>query len=213
MSIEMREYRNPNNGNLPLRVAKGHFATSHSHINYYVDLTFTKHRLSEAREAARLLAMQYKSSTIIDTILCLDNMEVVGAYLANKLTKAGVHSMNSHQTIYIASPEYDSGGTIIFRQNSKHMVRGKKVLLLLATVSTGNTLQKAIEGINYYGGEVMGISAIFSAATKVMDIPVNSLFGPKDLPDYKNFRPDDCPMCRAKESVDALCNGFGYSLV
>ena len=39
MAIQMREYRNPNNSNLPLRVAKGHFATSHSHINYYVDLT------------------------------------------------------------------------------------------------------------------------------------------------------------------------------
>ena len=40
------------NSNVRLRVAMGHFATSHSHINYYVDLTMTKHRLSEAREAA-----------------------------------------------------------------------------------------------------------------------------------------------------------------
>lgn len=40
MAIEMMDYPNPNNS-LKLRVAKGHFATSHSHINYYVDLTFT----------------------------------------------------------------------------------------------------------------------------------------------------------------------------
>ena len=38
MSIQMREYPNPNNSYLPLRVAKGHFATSHSHINYFIDL-------------------------------------------------------------------------------------------------------------------------------------------------------------------------------
>ena len=25
--------------NIPLRVAKGHFATGHSHINYYIDMT------------------------------------------------------------------------------------------------------------------------------------------------------------------------------
>ena len=212
----MQDYKkieHATNRDVVLRYVPGHFITPNSHVNYYMDLTDMKSRQREARATGEELAQAYMVSDIVDTILCLDNMEVVGAYLANKLTKAGVHSMNSHQTIYIASPEYDSGGTIIFRQNSKHMVRGKKVLLLLATVSTGNTLQKAIEGINYYGGEVMGISAIFSAATKVMDIPVNSLFGPKDLPDYKNFRPDDCPMCRAKESVDALCNGFGYSLV
>ena len=37
---------------IPLRIAKGHFATNHSHINYYIDMTYTKHRLAEARQAA-----------------------------------------------------------------------------------------------------------------------------------------------------------------
>ena len=27
--------------NLQLRVSKGHYATSHSHINYYIDVTLT----------------------------------------------------------------------------------------------------------------------------------------------------------------------------
>ena len=35
-------------GNVPLRVVKGHFATNHSHINYYIDVTKQKVRLSEA---------------------------------------------------------------------------------------------------------------------------------------------------------------------
>lgn len=36
-------------GNVPLRVARGHFATNHSHINYYIDITQQKTKLSEAR--------------------------------------------------------------------------------------------------------------------------------------------------------------------
>jgi hypothetical protein len=36
-------------GNVPLRVAHGHFATNHSHINYYIDITYPKTRLSEAQ--------------------------------------------------------------------------------------------------------------------------------------------------------------------
>ena len=40
-------------GNLFLRVAKGHFATSHSHINYYIDVTTQKARLSEAKAVAQ----------------------------------------------------------------------------------------------------------------------------------------------------------------
>ena len=39
-----------------LRVAKGHFATSHSHINYYIDVTTQKSRLSEAKAVAKELA-------------------------------------------------------------------------------------------------------------------------------------------------------------
>ena len=35
-------------GNVPLRIARGHFATNHSHINYYIDITYQKTRLSEA---------------------------------------------------------------------------------------------------------------------------------------------------------------------
>ena len=35
-------------GNVPLRVVKGHFATNHSHINYYIDVTKQKVRLNEA---------------------------------------------------------------------------------------------------------------------------------------------------------------------
>ena len=27
-------------GNVPLRIAKGHFVTNYSHINYYIDITF-----------------------------------------------------------------------------------------------------------------------------------------------------------------------------
>ena len=45
-----------------LRVAKGHFATSHSHINYYIDVTTQKSRLSEARAVAK--AVSYTHLTL-----------------------------------------------------------------------------------------------------------------------------------------------------
>lgn len=201
------------NKDVVLRYIPGHFITPYSHVNYYMDLTDMKCRQREARATGEELAQQYMVTDIVDTVLCLDNMEVVGAYLANKLTKAGVHSLNSHQTIYIASPEYDTSGQLVFRENTKHMVKGKKVLVLLATVSTGNTIKKALNTIKYYGGDVMGISAIFSEPTKIAGIPVNALYGPKDLPDYMKYKPESCPLCKAGKPVDAICNGFGYSVL
>ncbi len=84
---------------LVLRVAKGHFATSHSHINYYIDVTMQKTRLSEARAVALELVSSYTHTTIVDTILCLDGTEVIGACMASELTRDGYVNMNAHQTM------------------------------------------------------------------------------------------------------------------
>ena len=59
--------------NLFLRVAKGHFATSHSHINYYIDVTTQKSRLSEAKAVARqvpITCVPSRQSTVSSMVLC-----------------------------------------------------------------------------------------------------------------------------------------------
>ena len=110
--------------NLFLRVTPGHFATSHSHINYYIDVTTQKTRLSEAEAVAKELVTYYKSSTIVDTILCLDGTEVIGACLAKELTKSDYVNLNAHQTIYIIKPEHTSGSQIFLRDNLVKMIEG-----------------------------------------------------------------------------------------
>ena len=112
----------PIDSKVSLRVIPGHFVTSHSHINYYVDLTMSQARQSEAEAAARILARKYESSTVVDTIICLNSCQVIGAYLAQELTKGGIMSLNAHNTIYITAPEQDINGQMIFRDNSKPMV-------------------------------------------------------------------------------------------
>ena len=106
-----------NKSSLFLRVAKGHFATSHSHINYYIDVTTQKARLSEAKAVAKELVAAYQHNTIVDTVLCLDGTQVIGTCLANELTKDGFSNMNAHQTIYVITPEYTTGSQIILRDN------------------------------------------------------------------------------------------------
>ena len=91
--------------NLFLRLSKGHFATSHSHINYYIDVTTQKTRLSEAKAVAEELVSYYQSNTVVDTILCLDGTQVIGACLASELTEAGFSNLNAHQTIYVVTRE------------------------------------------------------------------------------------------------------------
>ena len=58
--------------NLHLSAYPGHFATKHSHVNYFLDMTTLKVRQSNAEEAARALVPLYKHNTVVDTIVCLD---------------------------------------------------------------------------------------------------------------------------------------------
>ena len=211
MQLEKIQPMSTKRANLLLRAQRGHFATSHSHINYFMDITMQKSRLSEAKAIAEELLSYYQTTTIIDTILCLDGMQVVGACLAEALTSNNFMNLNAHQTIYVLTPEYTSGSQIIFRDNISPAIRGKNVLILAASVVTGYTVKSAIEAISYYGGNVVGISSIFSTQDKFMGYDVISAFNPDDLPGYSSFTPMECPMCRAGQRLEGLVNNFGIS--
>ena len=198
-------------GDVPLRVARGHFATNHSHINYYIDITYQKTRLSEAKDVARQLVSHFINNTPVDTILCLDGTAVIGACVASELTKNGFRTINAHNTIYVLEPEYNANSQIIFRDNIHPMLRGKHVLVLMASVTTGYTAKRSIEAIGYYGGKVAGVAALYRAVDEVEGYPVRSIYSINDIPDYQSYDYRDCPDCKQGKPVDALVNSFGYS--
>ena len=177
----------------------------------YIDITTQKSRLSEAKAVARALRTYYDTSTIVDTILCLDGTEVIGTCLAGELTDANFININAHQTIYIITPENTSGNQLIFRDNITPMIQGKHVLVLAASVVTGYTAKAAIEAINYYGGKVVGVGSIFASSHEIDGVKVNSVFDPNDLPDYAGYSSHDCPLCKKGIKLDALVNSFGFS--
>lgn len=199
------------NSKINLKVLNGHFVTSNSHINYYMDMTTLKVRHKEAAEVAKTMAKEYQYSKPIDTIVCMDGCEIIGACLAEELTKNGIMSLNQHNSLYVITPEFDNNSQIIFRDNLQPMVKGKNILLLLASATTGRTIARSLECIRYYGGIIQGISAIFSAAKEIYGEPVHCIFSTEDIPDYQTFSPGECPHCKNNEKVDAIVNGFGYS--
>ena len=198
-------------GNVPLRFARGHFATNHSHINYYIDITYQKTRLSEAKATAYQLVSHFINDTPVDTILCLDGTAVLGTCVAEELTKTGFCTINQHQTIYVLEPEYNANSQIIFRDNIKPMIQGKHVLVLMASVTTGFTAKRSIEAIGYYGGRVAGVASIYSAVDNVAGYPVRSVYTVQDMPDYESYDYRECPYCKAGQKLDALVNSFGIS--
>ncbi len=197
-------------GDVTLRVAQGHFATRNSHTNYFIDVTRQQSCLQEADAVAQQLAQRLASSTMVDTILCMDGTRVIGTCLARKLTESSYNSVNSGKEIYLLRENVSASGKLIFRENARFMLEGRNVLLLLASITTGSTVEKGMRCVQYYGGSVAGVASIYSHLKEVSGTPVVSLFDTEDLPGYASYPQQDCPLCREGKEVDAIIDKYGY---
>lgn len=203
-SIDSRKNRKIKIGVIP-----GHFATNHSHINYYVDMTSIKTSHKMAKAAAKQLAETY-ANTHIDTIICLEGTEILGAFLADKLSDGGI---NEGADISVITPELNSNNQMIFRDNTQKKIWGKQVMILISSISTGKTINRAIECLQYYNGRLAAIGAIFSAITESNGVDIHAIFSRDDIPSYDTYLSGDCPMCKGGQKVDAIVNSFGYSKI
>jgi len=201
------------NSKIFINVIPGHFATSHSHVDYYVDMTSLKCQHILARTAGKEMASSYSNNTLIDTIVCMDGTEVIGAYFADALTESGHHVMNENECINIVSPEFNPNGHILFRDNVQSMITKKKIILLVSSVTTGKTINRATRVMNYYGGNIVGVSSIFSDIDEINNIKINTLFKSSDLPEYHTYSFEDCPFCKNGQKIEAILNGYGYSKI
>lgn len=192
----------------------GHYISASNHMNYYIGTSDVKHNHDVSVDAAMLLAQYYNERNInVDTVLCLYETQVLGAYLAHELSRPNMLNPNPGNKVYVLGGEYDSAGNLIFRDNLKKLINGRDVVVLISCITSGKTVERAIESVTYYGGKVVGVSSIFSAQTAVNGIEVDTIFNREDLPAYQAYSPHDCPHCRAGERVDGISNGYGYSLL
>ncbi|MDO4287492.1 MAG: orotate phosphoribosyltransferase [Eubacteriales bacterium] len=194
---------------ISIQAIPGHFVTSHSHVNYFIDLTMMKSNHLKAEKCARTLARQYNGMDSIDTIICLDGTGVIGTFLSKELQKHFSH--NEQNPIYVICPECANNGQMLFRENVEPMVRDKNVILLMATVTTGISIRRGIACIDYYGGNLKSIFTIFSAVDQIDRVNICTLFTSDDIPGYASYQRRDCPYCKNNTPIEALVNAYGYS--
>lgn len=211
MEERMIKFYSKQSNNLAMHAIPGHFATSHSHINYYIDVTSIGTRIKEAKEAAKVFQSKIPITKAVDTIVCMDKTEVIGAFLADELEKNGYRNYNQHDTTYVVSPEINANNQMLFRDNNKKAITGKHVILMLSTTSTGDTIRRCLECIQYYGGIVEAVCSVFSTVNDVDGYQIDYLFNQDDIPGYEAFPVHDCPFCKKGHRIEAMVNGYGYS--
>jgi orotate phosphoribosyltransferase len=163
-----------------------------------------------ARDIARELAMPYMSSTNVDTVVCMDKTETIGAFLANELLSAGVNRGND---IHVVTPISNVNNNLVFKDSMLEWISGKSIILLVAMMISGRAVDRAMECLDYYGANVVGTSALFMAVHGEQKHKINALFTSDDISGYKLFSPGQCEMCKAGLPLDAMVSTEGYTYI
>lgn len=193
-----------------MNVIPGHFTTSHFHVTHYLDLDNLKTNALRARDVARELALLYLTSTLVDTIVCLEKTEVIGAYMAEEILQEGTSVINSGREIHVVTPISNVNRNLMFQTNMQELIFNRNIILLLSSISSGTTVNSALECLSYYGGILVGISALFNACPDKYEQEINSVFTSEDIPGYEIFSPSECPMCKEGHKLDAIIVNDGY---
>lgn len=196
---------------ISMKVRPGHFATNHFHISHYLDVSELKTNAVIAKDVARELSIPYLANVSVDTIVCMEGTEVIGAYMAEELMQEGVNVINSGKEIRIVKPLSSASGKLLFQCNMQQYIRDKEIILLVASISSGTTIHRAQDCITYYGGVIAGISALFNAYPADTEQEIYSMFTSEDIPGYQVYSMGECAMCREGHKLEAIINSEGYT--
>ena len=209
-SIKISLEKNPL---ISMSAIPGHFTTSNAHVNYYLDVSELRFNTRIAQDVARELALPYLMSSEVDTIVCMEKTAVIGGFMAQELLREGTAVMNAGKDIHVIIPTYNTSGKLVLSDNAREWVTRKNVMLLVSSISSGHTVNGAIEFISYYGGNVVGVSSLFTAIPNSLGWEVNSLFTSDDIPGFKTYNTLECEMCKSGVKLDALVSHEGYSII
>lgn len=204
---------------IEMNVIPGHFTTKHYHVTHYLDFINLKNNASIASDVAAEMVLPYLNTKLVDTIICIEGTDIIGAYMARELLKEGTSVINSGRDIHVLTPAININRKLVFQSNTEKLILNKNIVLLVSLMARGVTVNSVLECLSYYGGRVVGISTLFNTlpenhdrGTRCMfnDIDIHSLFTDKDIPEYKISTPGECPKCEEGQGLYAIVTQDGY---
>ncbi len=175
-----------------------HFVgTSGRHMPAYVNKDMLLPHTRQTAQIGKLFAEKYKSKAI-DFVVA---PAVAGipfsqwtAYYLTRLKGREVRSIFTEKT---------ADNDQIFKRGYDTMIKGKNVLVVEDTVTTGGSVQRVVASVRKAGGTVVAACVMINRDPKLvnsqtMDVPFSQLA----VYEIPSWEPADCPLCKTGVPVN-----------
>ena len=173
-------------------IRKGHFVFNEGdHNDTYINKDVLYANPRHAARVAELLAEPF----IGDGVEVIVAPAIGGVVLANRAAEYLMGKQVDGPPVYAVFADKSAEGFVI-RRGYDEYVRGKRVLILEDTTTTGRSIRRVFAAVESVNGKVIGLGLIWNRGGVSFDdlkVKINSLVNEK-LPSWSAA---DCPLCKS----------------
>lgn len=175
-----------------------HFVgTQGRHFDLYINKDALLPHTESVSEICRLFAEKYKDADI-DVVVA----PALGGIFLSQWTAYHLSKLKGKEILSLYTEKTPDNGQIFTRGNNE-LVKGKKVLLLEDTVTTGGSVVKTANSVKAAGGEIVAVCVMINkdpqnVNAEKLGIPFEWL---SELP-VTTYSPEECPLCRSGVPVN-----------
>lgn len=176
----------------------GHFVgTSGRHMGVYITKdAFLPH--TEAVSRVGELFVEKNKNLDVDIVIG----PAIGGIILSQWTAFHL-SKRKDKEILSAYTEKDAEGKQVFRRGYDQLVKGKNVLIVEDTTTTGGSVRKVVEEVKKAGGNVVMVSIMTNRDPKlVTEEAVGAPFSWLAHVPAESYAPEECPLCKAGKPVN-----------
>src|SRR3989344_1211428 len=173
-------------------VSNSHFVgTSGRHMSVYVNKDNLLPHTKETFRITQLLAEAHKD---IDADVVA--APVIGGVILGNLVAYHL-SLLKNKEIFSVYAEKTDEGPMIFKRGYENLIKDKKVLIIDDTVATGFSVNKMLDVVRHFKGNIAAMGVIVNRVpeeinSKTLGIPFSWLC---EIP-AETFDEKDCPLCK-----------------
>jgi orotate phosphoribosyltransferase len=175
-----------------------HFVgTSGKHMSIYVSKDSLLPHTAETFRITELLAQKHKDLDV-DVVAA----PVVGGVVLGNLVAYHLSRLQNKEILSVYA-EKTAEGPMVFKRGYDALVKGKKVLIIDDTVATGFSVNKMLDVVRDFGGQIVAMGVLVNRVpeqinTETLGVPFSWLC---EIP-AETFEEKDCPLCKAGVPVN-----------